>query len=263
MMIPSATRPWLEAIDASTLRQNSKPGAGVVLSTFIPLRLVSFAVARSREGLHHQDRALPNDEKNRPEGRLKIPHCAGQGGLELSHRLERPESAGCLLQIQAFSWCRSIAAQVHLERENPIKLTMHRLAQCRLEAPATRLAKHSNGLDSSRHRSGLAGGPGNHPGNSVIEHTRGTSIRGIDRGLHQRAQRVGMDGPSQHRHHQADEQLTWTGHPGSSSSQLQSAWALHRCSLSGSCAARARNPCPWHRPACPHGPVLPPGCGRH
>ena len=57
MMIRSATRPWLEAIDATTIGQNGKPGAGVVLSTFIPLRLVSFAVARSREGLRLQDRA--------------------------------------------------------------------------------------------------------------------------------------------------------------------------------------------------------------
>ena len=63
MMIPSATRPWLEAIDATTIGQNGKPGASVVLSTFIPLRLASSVVARSLEGLRLQNRAMPNDEK--------------------------------------------------------------------------------------------------------------------------------------------------------------------------------------------------------
>lgn len=93
MMIPSAIRPWLEAIDATTIRQNGKPGAGVVLSTFIPLRLASSVVARSREGLHLQVRALPNGKKTAPKGG-KNPALRGTGRIGIiapigAHRIGR------------------------------------------------------------------------------------------------------------------------------------------------------------------------------
>ena len=81
MMIPSATRPWLEAIDATTIGQNGKPGGSVVLSTFIPLRLASSVVARSLEGLRLQDRAPSNDEKKPPRRAAKNPALRGTGRL--------------------------------------------------------------------------------------------------------------------------------------------------------------------------------------